>query len=189
MNRMIDYCTESGCLRNYILNYFGEKRYKPCGNCSECIGITERTLKRLPLKKDAQSAAERKKKVVSEEVSPELFELLRKMRLKIAKTQGVPPYVVFSDNTLRDICAKMPRNKSELLRVAGIGETKASRYGKAVLAEIERYIAEKGMTGGDNVSKEDKVIADYDRGMRIAAIALKHGLSVGETEYIIKHRK
>ena len=191
MNRMIGYCTENGCLRNYILNYFGEKRYKPCGNCSECIGVTEKTLDHLPLRKKKPDPSECRQKQPSGDVSAELFELLRKMRMRIAKTQGVPPYVVFGDNTLRDICRQLPRSKSELLRVAGIGETKANRYGKAVLAEIERFLAEKGTADAPAgmASKEDAVIADHERGMRIAAIALKHGLSVGETEYIIKHRK
>lgn len=187
MNRMIDYCTESGCLRNYILGYFGEKRYKPCGNCSECIGIREKTLKRLPLKTDPKPKEKKPRRAALPDVRPELFERLRAKRLQIAKTQGVPPYVVFNDSTLKMICQMLPRSYSELLNVPGIGETKAQRYGKTVLAEVEKYLNETAPKSGQ--TKEEAVIADYERGMRIAAIALKHGLSVGETEYMIKHRK
>ena len=188
MNRMIDYCTESGCLRNYILNYFGEKRYVPCGNCSGCIDEGNRTLKRLPLKSRI-SAGENKKYQddnTADDISAELFDQLKKMRMRIAKTQGVPPYVVFTDNTLKDICRKMPQNREELLRVSGIGETKADRYGKAVLTELKNFSGKKEKKS--DRSKKESVINDYKKGLRISAIASKYGLSVGETEYIIKHQ-
>jgi ATP-dependent DNA helicase RecQ len=65
-----------------------------------------------------------------------LFEALRKHRLKVATAQGVPPYVVASDRTLREISAQRPRDAEELLLIHGIGPTKAKRYGAGFLEVI-----------------------------------------------------
>lgn len=68
----------------------------------------------------------------------ELFERLRALRKRLAEEARIPPYMVFSDATLRDMCAKAPRTKDEALEVSGVGETKFARYGAAFLAEIAR---------------------------------------------------
>jgi ATP-dependent DNA helicase RecQ len=65
-----------------------------------------------------------------------LFDALRGYRLKRAATSGVPPYVVASDRTLREIAAQRPRTIDELLVIHGIGPTKAKRYGKGLLAVV-----------------------------------------------------
>lgn len=66
----------------------------------------------------------------------ELFERLRALRKRLADEMGKPPYVVFSDAALRDMCAKRPADDDEFLEVSGVGETKLARYGKEFLAEI-----------------------------------------------------
>lgn len=193
MNKMIEYCNTSDCLRNYILNYFGETASKRCGNCSECNeSLNFRTLSRLPLVKHKDNYKRTKTTEINipaeksySDIDRELFEKLRMMRLKISKLQGVPPYVVFSDNTLKDICAKKPKTKRELLMVSGIGQMKADKYGNAVIKEIKEYISAGGSLS--DLSKKDMVIKEYTGGMRSAQIAKKHGLSVGTVEYIIKH--
>jgi ATP-dependent DNA helicase RecQ len=65
-----------------------------------------------------------------------LFEALRSYRLKRASAQGVPPYVVASDRSLREIVAERPRSIDELLLVHGIGPAKAKRYGKGLLKVV-----------------------------------------------------
>lgn len=196
MNKMIEYCNTSDCLRNYILNYFGETSSKRCGNCSECNeSLNFRTLSRLPLLKNQNTDYKRTKTIDRSslieksysDIDRDLFEKLRMMRLKISKVQGVPPYVVFSDNTLKDICVKKPTTKRELLMVSGIGQMKADKYGNAVIKEIKEYMA-SGSSSSES-AKKDMVIKDYTCGMRSAEIAKKYGLSVGTVEYIIKHNK
>lgn len=81
--------------------------------------------------------AEPKNKITSE--NAELFERLRALRKTTAATLGVPPYVVFSDATLLDMCARLPRNHDEFLQVSGVGTMKAERYGKKFLAVINEY--------------------------------------------------
>ena len=68
-----------------------------------------------------------------------LFQRLRVLRARIARIQGVPAYVVFSDKTLRELAVTRPRTLVELRSVSGVGITKAERYGKQLLAEIENF--------------------------------------------------
>ena len=65
-----------------------------------------------------------------------LFEALRAHRLRLARAQGVPPYVVASDRTLRDLVVTRPRTIGALLQVYGIGAAKAERYGQGFLEVI-----------------------------------------------------
>ena len=55
----------------------------------------------------------------------------------------MPPFIIFTNATLRDMVQKAPGTKREMLRVAGVGESKFERYGNAFLREIERYQMEK----------------------------------------------
>lgn len=71
-----------------------------------------------------------------------LFEVLREVRKEIAQGEGVPPFVIFSDQTLKDMCAKMPRNDSKLLTVKGIGEHKLVKYGSHFLQAVQHFIDE-----------------------------------------------
>ncbi|HIW75686.1 MULTISPECIES: RecQ family ATP-dependent DNA helicase [Gordonibacter] len=73
----------------------------------------------------------------------ELFERLRTLRKRLADEAGVPPYIVFSDATLRDMCAKLPASEDEFLDVSGVGATKLARYGEAFLAELAVYAQEE----------------------------------------------
>ncbi|GAX04726.1 ATP-dependent DNA helicase RecQ [Secundilactobacillus pentosiphilus] len=67
----------------------------------------------------------------------DLFERLRAIRREFAKKQGVPPFVIFSDKTLRDMCTVMPQTKAEMLTVSGVGESKLAKYGEAFLNELK----------------------------------------------------
>lgn len=70
----------------------------------------------------------------------ELFELLRSWRVEMAKTKGVPPYVIFHDKTLATIATERPADPAELLQISGVGEKKAGRYGEDI-ARIVREAA------------------------------------------------
>ena len=233
---MEGYCKTTSCLRNYILNYFGEKTGVPCDNCGNChreytevdmtaeakwvinciaetkgryglnivlgtltganrarikeVGATsyksygvlsknsERDIRLLidqmilegyivqtsgeysvlkmgdirglkdetarvvvrkfEDKERAKSSAGAKKKSTDELTSAgyRLFEKLRQLRLVIAKEEGMPPYIIFSDKTLIDMCVKMPKDKREMLAVSGVGENKFKKYGQRFLEEI-----------------------------------------------------
>lgn len=68
-----------------------------------------------------------------------LFETLRVLRLELAKREFVPPYAVFSDNTLQQMSEKRPRDEEELLAISGVGQTKLKKYGKLFLDAIRNF--------------------------------------------------
>lgn len=237
---MEEYCKTTACLRNYILNYFGENTSAPCGNCGNCkgefiqqdvtqeakaianciydtrsrfgmniitgtlVGANRKRLREVGVDKCRtfgilKGRNEQALKIIIEEMirekllcqsqdmyailsygpeiaklkapdytitikvpakpqaefktTPvrstqnddmgkkefELFEKLRALRLNIAREEGMPPYIVFSDKTLRDMCLKMPRNENEMLDVNGVGRHKYEKYGEQFLDEIRKF--------------------------------------------------
>jgi ATP-dependent DNA helicase RecQ len=68
-----------------------------------------------------------------------LFQALRQKRTEIARTQNVPPYVIFHDRTLIELAAARPASRIEMADVPGVGETKLNRYGPAFLAVIAEH--------------------------------------------------
>ena len=62
-----------------------------------------------------------------------LFEALRAWRRDRAKEQGVPPYVIFHDSTLREVAARKPSSLRALSEIEGIGDTKLERHGESLL--------------------------------------------------------
>ncbi len=231
LQAMVDYCHTPGCLRQYILAYFGEKTAAgECGNCGNCnadaeladitveaqkvlscvvrlkerygIGIVAEVLKGANNKKIRQLGVEtlsvygllkeyrlqELKDLVNRLVATgylllsdgeypvvkltnegaavlrgeakvrqrtaqkprltatddSLFERLRALRKAIADRQGVPPYVVFADSTLKEMCAYRPVDRHALRLVKGVGENKLARYGDDFLQVIRHYCAENG---------------------------------------------
>lgn len=243
LQTMEQYCRGTGCLRNYILQYFGEETEDPCENCGNChreyteidlteearqvvkcvtetrgrygiqivigtlLGANRARLRELGMmnyesygslkeKKEADLRAlisqmvsegylrqteeqysvlklgdtaplmeedaqvmlrtweakepEKKKKTAKVKstdgltsAGSELFEVLRKLRMEIARENGVPPYIVFNDKTLIDMCVKLPATEEEFLEVSGVGENKLKKYGKQFLEAITEFRKEK----------------------------------------------
>jgi ATP-dependent DNA helicase RecQ len=67
-----------------------------------------------------------------------MFELLRGWRRERASEQGVPPYVIFHDSTLREVAARKPASLTELSKIDGIGDTKLERHGESLLSALAR---------------------------------------------------
>ena len=89
--------------------------------------------------KKAETKPRSKKEVAHEE----LFELLRALRLKIARAAGKPPYVVFSDASLKDMVSELPTTEAEFLQISGVGKQKLLTYGQTFLTEIRKFIIAK----------------------------------------------
>jgi ATP-dependent DNA helicase RecQ len=68
-----------------------------------------------------------------------LFEVLRTLRKRIADEQGVPPYNVFSDATLRELAARRPTTLSAFRQIGGVGDVKLERYGETFLDAIASF--------------------------------------------------
>ncbi|WP_447410229.1 DNA helicase RecQ [Clostridium perfringens] len=83
-----------------------------------------------------------KEKIKAKRVSKnnELFDLLRSLRREIASEEGVPPYIVFGDNTLKEMSVRIPINESQLSEISGVGEKKILKYGEQFLNVIKEYV-------------------------------------------------
>lgn len=73
-----------------------------------------------------------------------LFERLRDLRRELALMNNVPPYVIFPDTTLRELASVRPVDQASMLRIKGIGEVKAERYGRQFLEIIQDYMGARG---------------------------------------------
>ncbi|PEQ00517.1 DNA helicase RecQ [Bacillus wiedmannii] len=121
-----------------------------------------------------------------------LFEVLREVRKEIAQGEGVPPFVIFSDQTLKDMCAKMPQSDSELLTVKGIGEHKLVKYGSHFLQAVQHFIkdnpnyaetvktevvTERKKSGKASANSHLETYEMYKQGIDLDEIAKERGLS------------
>jgi ATP-dependent DNA helicase RecQ len=75
-------------------------------------------------------------------VDVKLFETLKALRLDLSRSKGIPPFIIFSDASLRDMARLKPRTATEFLAVKGVGEMKKEQYGKVFLTRIGEYLAE-----------------------------------------------
>ncbi|WP_026678369.1 DNA helicase RecQ [Fictibacillus gelatini] len=232
LQQMIGFCHTEGCLQQYILHYFGDRKEIECGHCGNCTderesvdvtreaqmvfscikrmkerfgktfiakvltGSSDQKVKNfgfdqlstygimkeqtqqqvcelidfltaeqylvptggnypvLALTKKAVQVLRGEENVVKKEsveakqfvVQDALFERLRQVRKSIAEAEQVPPFVIFSDATLRELSSKLPVTEEELLQVKGVGKRKSEQYGQLFLREIAAYREEKGIT-------------------------------------------
>ena len=75
-----------------------------------------------------------------------LFEILRLLRKKIAEEQGVPPFIVFSDATLKQMCIYYPITTASMLNISGVGMNKFEKYGGLFIEAISKYVTENNIT-------------------------------------------
>ncbi|MEP7212471.1 MAG: DNA helicase RecQ [Acidobacteriota bacterium] len=91
--------------------------------------------------------ASRSKELASElPYIKELFDRLRAVRTTLARSENVPPYVVFSDVTLVEMSTYLPQNEVEMLRISGVGDLKMEKYGDRFLSEIRAYCEANSLT-------------------------------------------
>lgn len=140
----------------------------------------------------------RREAVVSKQVANHdpLFEELRSLRKKLADTEKVPPFVIFSDAALKDMCLKRPQTNEAFLEVNGVGEHKLKKYGEEFLDAIRSFLSENPEIEPE-LAKEvsikrpaKKPTADshletlklYQEGLQPNEIALKRDLSLTTIE-------
>ena len=100
-------------------------------------GLTLRRLRRVAPMKKSRSAGR-----VAPLVGPDeaLWQALRQTRTSLAKEQGVPPYVVFHDTTLRELVRLKPARLADMERIQGVGENKLRKYGEAFLRVVREHV-------------------------------------------------
>ncbi len=101
--------------------------------------------KRILYSKETLSVAKRQKtKKLKIEIEYEagdeaLFDILKKLQQDIAREKGLPPYMIFSNKSLREMCIKLPQNRVSFLEINGVGQVKLDSYGDDFLSCIEAY--------------------------------------------------
>ena len=118
-------------------------------------GFIIKSIKQDNISQTVKSKSKQRRSDVLNGRGLDLFERLRELRFTIAKEESVPPYIVFSDKTLTDMCIKIPFTREEMLEVSGVGENKYAKYGERFIAEISDFTEgrkEKTYFGGDEVS-------------------------------------
>ena len=88
----------------------------------------------------ARAARQQTRTALAEGTDVALWEALRECRRQLAEAQGVPPYVIFHDRTLREMCADLPRTSTQLGRITGVGERKLEKYGPRFLQVIGEHL-------------------------------------------------
>ena len=97
------------------------------------------------------------------EEEEQLFEVLRRLRSRIASAEGVPPYIVFSDKTLAHMCIVRPADREQMLTVSGVGTFKYEKYGEQFLETVRDFSRNfRRDEGPDSLGAVDFSSLDYD---------------------------
>lgn len=122
-------------------------------------------------------------------VDDQLMGLLKDLRKKVAKKQGVPPFVVFQDPSLEDMTLKYPIDIKELANVHGVGDGKAKKFGKDFVDLIATYVKENDVVRPDDLIVKSTgvnsglklyIIQNTDKKLPLADIAHSKGLDMSE---------
>lgn len=137
----------------------------------------EETL-RLRKQQERQKAAKTARKQSTVRPQDEaLWEALRACRADIAHSQGLPPYVIFHDATLLDMCKQRPEDMQAMRRISGVGEQKLSQYGQQFLAIIRQHPLSELLNNGlsDTVNQ---TLMLHEQGLEPEAIARQRDLKI-----------
>jgi ATP-dependent DNA helicase RecQ len=125
-----------------------------------------------------------------------LFEILKKLRKKIAKEKNLPPYVIFQDPSLEEMATTYPTTKEELAQINGVGMGKVTKFGKPFLEAISTYVEENEIVTAKDVVVKSAVnksklkiyiIQQIDRKIDLDEIAESKGISMAELIEEIEH--
>ncbi len=116
-----------------------------------------------------------------------LFELLKVERKRVAKSKGLPPYVIFQDPSLEEMATVYPTTKEELSQINGVGMGKVEKFGTSFLQVIQNYVAENELetasevlikTSGTRSKVKISIIQQIDRKIKLEEIAQNLNLSL-----------
>ncbi len=125
-----------------------------------------------------------------------LVKILKDLRKKVAKDQGVPPFVVFQDPSIEDMATQYPITEEELKAIVGVGEGKARRYGKKFLDVISKYVDENEIERpqdfvmrsiANKSALKVYIIQSSDRKLPLEDIAAAKGLDMNDLVHEIEN--
>ncbi|MGB0430542.1 MAG: DNA helicase RecQ [Bacteroidia bacterium] len=119
-----------------------------------------------------------KKKTKKEQREEGLFEVLKRVRYKLATAKGVPAYTIFNDATLTELAEASPIFIEDLAEISGIGQHKLKAYGETFIDEIRAYLLNNEVGQVKNLSYF-KTLLEYQKGLNAQAIAKERGINAG----------
>jgi ATP-dependent DNA helicase RecQ len=132
LDAVIRYADLRQCRRRYLLGYFGElDAPAKCDGCDVCLGTT--------ITREMVAPAIPVKEPVAADFDVALFEHLRALRKRLAFERQVPPYVIFSDVSLRDMAGKKPANREQFSAINGVGEKKLEAFAEIFMRAIREH--------------------------------------------------
>ncbi len=125
LEQMKGYCFTGGCLRHYLLDYFGQESPTRCGCCGNCQARENifAALRSGPRRQEQEKS---------------LYELLKSTRKDFADRSNLPPELIFSDRTLQEMAVQKPQNEYDIRQIPGVSPAKYQLYGKVFLRVIQR---------------------------------------------------
>ena len=180
------------------------------------LGLTARALEALKKRETIFGVVQEVERVRTKgrqkeevEYNHALFALLRQKRKEMADEMGVPPYVIFSDRTLIEMCAYYPQSLESLLNISGVGQVKASQFGDAFLKAIQSYCEKhklkerphtlistsakrpkgRGARSEGELSERTRLVAEaFDEGATIQDLMERHQVTMGTIlEHLTKY--
>lgn len=109
-----------------------------------------------------------------------LFEILKALRRELARLENVPPYIIFSDAVLTEMCKYYPTNKDNMLKLKGIGEIKYDKYGEKFEEVIKDYVKKYNIVSSDIILNSKHSSSDKSKTHIISFELYKEGLSISK---------
>jgi len=145
MQEMARYGAAKDCRRKRLLGYFGEQyRESNCGACDYCAARQRQPLQRLarecwqPLQQRIAASSSGLAPITADDQP--LYAELKRLRKRMADEQRVPPFVIFSDRTLREMATCRPETFAGLGTIHGVGSYKLEHYGAPFIDAIQDYV-------------------------------------------------
>lgn len=132
---------------------------------------------------------------LNSDYNEDMYNYLRDIRNKIADTERVPAYIIFSNISLQDMCIKRPVTMSDFINVNGVGEQKLERYGRIFTCAIGRYIEyENGFYSKEEIDLSPQQFEDIAQSYSVGSRVLHKTFGLGTVvesnenkgEYIVK---
>src|SRR3989339_200328 len=138
LNQVLNYASLKTCRKKFLLNYFGEElKETNCCSCDVCVPgkkiATSETVPRTPTAKG------------DIDYNRELFEKLRVLRKKLADESNIPPFIIFSDASLREMAHYLPINSRDFSGISGVGDKKLEQFGVVFLTVISNFVKENNL--------------------------------------------
>ena len=182
-------------LRYAVLHGWALKNIEKYG----LISITEEGKKFLKQPIDSQLAIDTEFEKVSEEDfenskiesihDENLFEILKEVQREVARSKGLPPYVIFQESALEDMATKYPINLSEMENINGVGKNKAKKFGDQFIEVIAKYVKENDIERPEDILlksvvnksiKKIHIIQNIDKKLPVEDIAKSVNLTMNE---------